>query len=207
MSVATTTPRLSRVEQREQTQQRLLDAAEAAFAAQGIAATPIEEIAEGAGFSRGAFYSNFADKDALVTALLERTSARNAMEIDELHERAPDVAGFFTALRDRETDESRQALSLEFNLYAVRNPSARPEVARILASSRERTARIIEAQWKTARITPPIDLITAARVVEALDDGLSMHRLIDPESYPLGMFVDVVSLLQEMLVAVSEQAD
>jgi AcrR family transcriptional regulator len=56
---------------RQATRQRLLDAAAQVFADRGFGRTSVEHVCEAAGFTRGAFYSNFADKDALVLALLE----------------------------------------------------------------------------------------------------------------------------------------
>src|SRR4029079_385718 len=56
---------------RAQTRDRLMAAAISIFAARGIIGASVEEICEAAGFTRGAFYSNFADKDALVLALLQ----------------------------------------------------------------------------------------------------------------------------------------
>jgi AcrR family transcriptional regulator len=55
---------------RAQTRERLITAAIAVFADRGINGASVEEISEAAGFSRGAFYSNFADKSELVLALL-----------------------------------------------------------------------------------------------------------------------------------------
>ena len=197
--------RLTRVEQRAQTRARLLNAAEELFAARGISATSIEEIAELAGFSRGAFYSNFDDKNALVIALLERTTERNEEEMEALFKARRDTPDFFRRLRDRETDPNRRGLSLEYILYALRNPQARPELARILDAARQETARLVEAQWSDLGMTLPFDLQTTARVLEALDDGLDMHRQIDPEAYPLGMFTDVLALLQDAAVALAEK--
>jgi AcrR family transcriptional regulator len=57
---------------RAQTRERLMTAAASVFAARGIFGASVEEICEAAGFTRGAFYSNFADKDELVLALLRR---------------------------------------------------------------------------------------------------------------------------------------
>ena len=56
---------------REATRRRLIDAAVHEFAARGIDATSVEQISEAAGFTRGAFYSNFADKDELILAIVE----------------------------------------------------------------------------------------------------------------------------------------
>ena len=60
-----TTPR------REATRQRLVVAAITEFAARGIDATSVEQLCDAAGFTRGAFYSNFATKDDLCVAILE----------------------------------------------------------------------------------------------------------------------------------------
>ncbi len=56
---------------RAQTRDRLMAAAANVFAERGVNGASVEEICEAAGFTRGAFYSNFADKDALVLALIE----------------------------------------------------------------------------------------------------------------------------------------
>ncbi|MGC7194485.1 helix-turn-helix domain-containing protein, partial [Mycobacteroides abscessus subsp. abscessus] len=62
--------RLSRAEKRVQTRQRLLDAAAETFARKGFATASLDEIAEAAGFSIGAVYSNFASKDDLFAQLM-----------------------------------------------------------------------------------------------------------------------------------------
>jgi AcrR family transcriptional regulator len=66
-------PDASRVTARRAlTRDKLMNAATEVFAARGIPGASVEEICEAAGFTRGAFYSNFADKDALVLALIEQ---------------------------------------------------------------------------------------------------------------------------------------
>ncbi|MEV7042684.1 TetR family transcriptional regulator [Amycolatopsis sp. NPDC051061] len=64
--------RLTRAESRERTKDRLLAAAAELFAGRGVNGTSVEQIAERAGYTRGAFYGNFEDKHELVVALLER---------------------------------------------------------------------------------------------------------------------------------------
>jgi AcrR family transcriptional regulator len=65
-------PRLSRAEQQARTRERLLEAAAAAFAEHGLDGASIDDIAARAGYSRGAFYSNFSDKTELLIALCDR---------------------------------------------------------------------------------------------------------------------------------------
>ena len=59
------------------TQARLADAAVAVFARKGVPGSTVEEICEEAGFTRGAFYSNFDSKDELCMAVLSRYAEKN----------------------------------------------------------------------------------------------------------------------------------
>lgn len=68
----TTTPTGSPLSRRRaETRERLLEAAIAVFARIGVDQARVEDISEEAGFTRGAFYSNFADKDTLIIELLQ----------------------------------------------------------------------------------------------------------------------------------------
>ena len=67
--------RLSRDDSREQTTQRLLEAAQKLIAKKGLDAASVENIAAAAGYTRGAFYSNFSSKDDLFIELLRRDHA------------------------------------------------------------------------------------------------------------------------------------
>jgi AcrR family transcriptional regulator len=64
--------RLTRDQSRDQTRQRLLDAGEAVFTKKGFTAASVEDIAAAAGYTRGAFYSNFGSKTALFLEILKR---------------------------------------------------------------------------------------------------------------------------------------
>ena len=64
--------RLTHAQRREQTRERLLEAARNTFVKKGLAATSVEDIAEAAGYTRGAFYSNFDGKPELLLELLRR---------------------------------------------------------------------------------------------------------------------------------------
>src|SRR6478736_5864214 len=75
---AVTSPR------REATRQKLLDAAALVYAEVGVDAASVEAICERAGFTRGAFYSNFETKDELMLALTERVAGE---KIDAVAER------------------------------------------------------------------------------------------------------------------------
>ena len=77
--------RLTREESRKATRQRLLEAAAQVIARVGLASASVEEIAETAGFSRGAFYSNFQSKDELFLAVLRSSCDAKMAMIDKTY--------------------------------------------------------------------------------------------------------------------------
>lgn len=71
-----------RTARREATRQRVLDAAREVFAERGVIGGTVEDICERAGFTRGAFYSNFVDKDDVVRALIAHEQERFVAHVD-----------------------------------------------------------------------------------------------------------------------------
>lgn len=129
---------------RQQTRERLLDAAFDLFADEGVDATSIEAVCERAGFTRGAFYSNFESKYALLLALAAREQHRRLQELRDAlgvaqaegaHEPSDPAAGldldamtrFLEILLGRLSDDRRwRVINAELRLLAMRQP----EVAR-----------------------------------------------------------------------------
>lgn len=190
-------PRLSRSERRARIREQLLDAAEALFARAGIQATSIEKIAAEAGFTRGAVYSNFADKDDLVVALLDRRVRRSVAEIDDIYAQHSEPQAFYEALHEcqkqrTEADEER-VLFVEFWLHALRTPSIRPKLAARFAAKRAAVADFIARQYADLGIEPPADPVKAATVVLALDEGLALHREVDADAVPEGLFYEFLA--------------
>ena len=64
--------RLTRAESRQRTRDQLIDSAAKVFAERGYHAASIDEIAEDAGFSKGAVYANFPTKEQLFLAVMDR---------------------------------------------------------------------------------------------------------------------------------------
>jgi AcrR family transcriptional regulator len=204
--------RLSRAESQAETRSRLLDAATSLFARVGIAATTVEQIAGEAGFTRGAFYSNFDTKDALVVALLDERVNRTITEVGQLLEANPSPEAFFAALTEREATRATQRderdaalLKTELWLYAVRNSEIRPKLAARLAALRKATAHVAETQFAESRVPLPGDPETMAAVVHALDDGIVLHRLVDPEAYPENLFFEAVLAMQRGAAALARE--
>jgi AcrR family transcriptional regulator len=127
---------------REATRQRVLDAAREVFAERGVIGGTVEDICDRAGFTRGAFYSNFADKDDVLQALVEREQARllghletGLAEAERELDAAPDFAAALGPLVDRilrsvPMDRQLLLVQTELEIHAIRMPDvARPLLA------------------------------------------------------------------------------
>ena len=141
---------------RAHTQERLTAAAVRVFAERGIIGASVEEICEAAGFTRGAFYSNFADKDELVLALIRQT-VRSRVAAEEAIARtkaaptkldAADLVGFTLAAFAESGSGGRETIltERELLLYAARQPALRaPYLAFVAECERQLTALISDA--------------------------------------------------------------
>src|SRR4051812_50216679 len=79
----------SRAERQAQTRSELIDAAEALFTAKGFQATSLDAVAEAAGYTKGAVYSNFASKEDVFFAVYERRVGRHLAPPGELFSQPP----------------------------------------------------------------------------------------------------------------------
>src|SRR6201996_8512282 len=87
---------------RDDTRDKLFEAAARVFEEQGIGGASIDAIAEAAGFTRGAFYSNFASKDELIVAMLEDHADRSVQHYRDLLARHRKAGDFVAALAKTE---------------------------------------------------------------------------------------------------------
>ena len=193
-------PRMSRVRTRptrDETREKLFEAAADVFAEHGIGAASIEMIAAAAGLTRGAFYSNFDDKDELIIAMLEDHVERSIKHHRELLARHRDPADLVAALRTAERSRHdplgrTPLLHIELILFAARSERRRPELAKRLRARRALVAEMLgevnvsDPAWTSAMLL-------------ALEDGFRLHRLIDPDSTPADSFYRAVGELQKLM--------
>ena len=189
---------------RDDTRDKLFEAAARVFEEQGINAASIEAIAAAAGFSRGAFYSNFKSKDELIIAMLEdhvEQSIRRGLELLALHRNPAD---FIDALKN--LDRSQQdplgrspLLHMEMILFVARAEKRRPELAKRLRARRKLVAEIVETVSKTGGRKVTLDPAWSGAILLALEDGFRLHRLIDPETTPPDSFLRAIGDLQRAI--------
>src|SRR5262249_8545776 len=134
--------RLTREQSRQQTRERLLKAASEVFLRKGYVATTVEEVAEAAGYSKGAVYANFASKDDLFLSVFDRHHAEAtgswtpAFALDiPLVERQASILRLLTRATEDLREQARTGrytwtlLELEFMLSALRSAETRDKLA------------------------------------------------------------------------------
>jgi AcrR family transcriptional regulator len=192
---------------RDDTCEKLFEAAARVFEEQGIGGASIEAIAAAAGFTRGAFYSNFKSKDELIIAMLEDHVAQSIRRNLDLLAKHNNLADFLAALRSM--DRSQQdplgrspLLHMEMTLFVARAEKRRPELAKRLRARRKMVADIIETTLKDSGKNAIRNPAWTAAIVLALEDGFRLHRLIDPETTPADSFLRAIDdLLRAMGIA------
>ncbi len=206
-----TAKRLTREESREQTKQRLLAAAAELFAERGVNGTSVEQIAERAGFTRGAFYGNFDGKHELVVELLRRRTQREAEEVAALSSGVGSFADLMDRLRAWNVERAEHLegwliLRTELALYALRNPEARPLVGEGEKSTRALLETSVRTELAARGAAPPADPAFLALILHALEDGLLLQRFLSPEGTGDEDAVDAVELLMRSWTALSRSS-
>jgi AcrR family transcriptional regulator len=178
-------PRTRRDEQRERTRGELIDAAAEAFAQHGFHGASVDLIAEVAGYTKGAVYSNFRSKEELFLELLDRqldaTVDVLATVVDEVppEERAAALAERASQLEVLEG--SWFLLEAEFLLYAARHPdpAIRARVATRQQHTRARITELVQRHLDDVGADPNISAEDLARLLMATADGLTQAALVD----------------------------
>ena len=188
---------------RDDTRDRLFEAAARIFEQDGIGGASIEAIAAAAGFSRGAFYSNFESKDELIIAMLEdhvAQSIRRNMDILAQHDNLDDFIAALKAMdRTRQDPLGRSPLlHMEMILFVARAEKRRPELAKRLRARRKLVADIVVATMSGTAKGKVGDPAWAGAMLLALEDGFRLHRLFDPDSTPADSFVRAGGELQKL---------
>lgn len=189
---------------------RLLAAAAKLIAERGYRAASVDEIAAGAGFSKGAVYWHFSSKEELLHTLIDerlrgRTEAMLARlaeappEVDTGHEVGDQYMGLLTE------DPELVLLTTEYWSMAARDPKLRRRYAKRQAERRKALARALQVRQEH-RGTPDLDLptIEAATAFLALASGLAMERLVDPAAVPDHLFGEIVGLVYQGAVAMTK---
>ncbi|MGW0176067.1 TetR/AcrR family transcriptional regulator [Rhodococcus sp. NPDC003322] len=173
---------------RAQTRERLLAAALDVFAEEGFGRSTVEQVCERAGFTRGAFYSNFDSLDELFLAMWEQRSAAMLADIRDAVA-ADESADEFDLDLDRAAarilaaipvEDRWYRITAEFTAHALRNPALKSVMAAREAAIQATILPVVENALARAgrRITDPQAL---GRALVAVHDGTSVQVLMEPD--------------------------
>ncbi len=181
---------------REEVRRRLLDAALAVFAEHGFDSANLDQIAEAAGLTKGAIYSNFIGKDDLFYAMMAEQilvrveSIRTALTVgtaDALNRQELRDIGDLLTKAFTEQREWRMVF-LDFWRRAVRDDDVR---ARFIAHRRTLRDAIAASVEEFLGGSPPAGDFTVddvVTVVLALSNGLAIEQYVDPSTVSSDLF-------------------
>ncbi len=199
--------RETRAEKQARTRAELLGTAAKVFARRGYKGASVEEIAEEAGYSHGAVYSNFDGKADLFLAVLEEYMAERAQELAATQADLPEDAPIeirARALADQwmerfAKDRESFLLHMEFVAHAGRDPELAERFGTRSAALREAIAAYIAHYQELEGIEADLTPGELALMLRALAIGLSIEALVSPSAVREDAFGDFVELLVKLL--------
>lgn len=202
--------RMTPSRRREQTRLALLDAGASTFAARGYHGASLDDVAEVAGFTKGAIYDHFGSKEDFFFAVVEHRAGIRLQRFAEALDR-PDAT--VQGMIDRTTtllvellqpDRSSTLLDAEAWLLAQRDEDARQRLAAQQRRMVERVTALIlqavEATGATLHLAPD----DHAKLLIAATAGISRFALTDPDAGAERLFPQLLEILTETVIELPE---
>lgn len=193
--------RLNRSQQTERNRSLVLEAARRVFLERGYGGATVDAIADEAGFTKGVVYSQFAGKPDLLLALLQERVEERAAENARAVEHLAGTEGLRTLLgvnaRRSQGLPAWSRLLIEFRIAAARDEELNARYAAAHAFAVERFGEVIEQVAARGGLRFVHGSQTAARMIFALDAGVTLERIADPGALPAEVLDDLVSRLTE----------
>ncbi|MUL65228.1 TetR family transcriptional regulator [Mycobacterium sp. CBMA 234] len=205
-------PRLTRAQRQEQTRAELLDAAKARFLKHGYASTSLDDIADDAGYSKGAVYSNFGSKPILCREVLEAIHREKFAEMSELATSDADIPSRVEAvnawLERTAGDVGWTMLELEFVVLSRNDP----ELGQMIIALRNDAGQMVVEVLRSLSVDTGLseEQLVAAGVIDSFDDvgnlflsagiGLGIQRAVDP-TLPARPVTGAITRLMNLVTA------
>jgi AcrR family transcriptional regulator len=193
---------------RQQTREHLLAAAAQVFAERGFHGATLDAVASAAGFSKGAVYSNFKNKEDLFLALLEASystemqSLRDTLEASEVPPEAR-LADFLPVVLGGAghglTLEDWAVLYMEFALFAMRHPVAQRKLVEFDNAAIAGVAELITQERVRWGLKELESAESMARITQALFRGISLMRALDPGAVDEALLATALSFVTAAL--------
>jgi len=202
-------PRLTRKQKQAHTRECLMRAAARVFADRGLQQASIDEVAENAGYTKGAFYANFKNKEELFLAMLDERFAQRIEDIEAAiagegtaAERARRYGDTFaqTLRADREWER----LFFEFSAYAARDEDFRQELVTRYRAMRKRIAAALEADSMEHAKEPTLPAEHIALMTNAMSNGFALEKLLEGDAVPDELYGTMLMVFFAGLEAIKE---
>lgn len=196
---------MTREDSRDRTTQRLLAAARKLIARRGLSETTLEDIAEEAGYTRGALYSNFSGKGDLFIELLRRDREATTAQLRALRDDSLQLTQIRERLREildqmYRTNESFMNWT-EARMLAARDPKFRAKLDGLLVERRDAVAKLIEYVYGRLGIEPPLTPAAVAMGFSGLLEGVKLNMLSSPGEMTSADAEAVLALFVDALMA------
>jgi AcrR family transcriptional regulator len=177
--------RISRAESQARTRETLVQTAKKLFLRDGYAATSLEKVADEAGYSKGAVYSNFRNKDQLCLAVVDAIRGDQAQRMAKALGGAATLEEMLTAFQawadETIGDQAWTVFEVEFATRARQDDVVRRELAQRNADIRAAITTLLTAHAEEFGIELPMPAEDCATALLSLGVGLGVQRAIDPE--------------------------
>ena len=201
--------RLTRKQKQAHTRECLMRAAARVFADRGLQQASIDEVAENAGYTKGAFYANFKNKEELFLAMLDERFAQRIEDIETV------IAGEGTAVEKARrygdtfaqtlrADREWERLFFEFSAYAARDEDFRQELVTRYRAMRKRIAAALEADAKERAKEPTLPAEHIALMTNAMSNGFALEKLLEGDAVPDELYGTMLMVFFAGLEAIKE---
>ena len=203
--------RLTRKEKQAHTRECLMRSAASVFARRGLQQASIDEVAEDAGFTKGAFYANFKSKEELFLAMLDERFAKRIEDIEgviagegspaQKARRAGDV--FVQSLR---ADREWERLFFEFSAYAARDEDFRQELVTRYRAMRAGVGAALKAHAEELGKEPTLPFDQVALMTGVMANGFALEKLLEGDAVPDELYGTMLMVFFAGLDALKESA-
>jgi AcrR family transcriptional regulator len=172
-------PRLNREESQARTRNLLIEAARNEIIKKGFAQASVRDIADAAGFSQGAFYSNFPDKEAILLELVRRHQSEERTKIEAALSQAEGdaakaMAGIEKWAATINADSGFAVFSIELQLQALRSASFAKAYNELNRRNRRALGTLVTKLFELFGKKPPADPVEIATGFNALGRGMAL---------------------------------
>ena len=178
--------RLTRKEKQVHTRECLMHSAARVFARRGLQQASIDEVAQDAGFTKGAFYANFKSKEELFLAMLDERFAKRIEDIEDVI--ASDGSPVEKARRGGDqfarmlsADPEWERLFFDFSAYAARDEDFREELVTRYRAMRDGIATALRAHAEEMDKEGALPFEHVAAMTCVMSNGFALEKMLEGE--------------------------